>query len=152
MEVYNLREIEFLFLISYISIICKFIQTLFGSIYYIHSFNKNVCGLGTEALGSYVKWQILSEYFSMYSTVLSFLPSNTSFQLWRVTHCSTVLVFDGQFSADPFLSFSSLPQNRYKYCSLWQLWGWLWNGNGFGLVVWRELQKMRNEHTDVISY
>lgn len=77
-KVYNLREIEFLFLISYISVISKFILTLFGSIYYRHSFNKNVCGLGIEALGSYVKWQILNEYYSMYTTVLSFLTSNTS--------------------------------------------------------------------------
>lgn len=122
------------------------------ALFIIHSFNKNACGLGTEALGSYAKWQILNEYYSMYSTVLPFLPSNTSFQIWRVTHCSTVLGFDEQFSVDPFSSFSSSPQNRYKYSSLWKLWVWLWNGSGFGLVVWHELQKMRNEHTDVFSY
>lgn len=54
-RLYNLKEIESHFLTSYILIICKFIQMLFGPIYCIHSFtpSTNTYGFGTEVLSSY---------------------------------------------------------------------------------------------------
>lgn len=54
-RIYNLKEIESHFLISYILILCKFIQILFGPIYCIHSFtpSTNTHGFGTEILSSY---------------------------------------------------------------------------------------------------
>lgn len=86
----------------------------------------------------------------MYSTVLSSLPSSTS----SFEGIPTAQLFEDLMNdslptlSQAFHAHYGTDTNAVHFENL----GWLWNGSGFGFIVWRELQKMRNEHTDVISY
>ena len=112
----------------------KLCFTLF--IPFIHS--TNVYGFGIGVPGFHEEWPIPNEYYSIHDAVLSYLPSDASFQLQRMSHCPTILEFDEQFSVDPCPSVSSPPQSRYKYSSLWRVFGlalereWVW----IGCVAW----------------
>lgn len=75
------------------------------------------------------------------------LPSNFKESLTA----PTVLEFDEHPSVDPAQAFPLRHRADTTQFTLKSL-GLALERSGFGLVVWHELQKMRNEQTDVIPY